>query len=410
MRICLIYQGEYPPAERIEKISKTLSSAGHEVFVLCNNYGKHASGPEQGPHGLVVRPNAFFRNRTLNRIVNFPLFLNPIWIAAIIRTLMRFRIDAVQVIDIPLAPAASAIGRLLRAHVAMDMWENYPEALKGWARLDWKVRLFKNPAVARAVELFIARRMDRVFVVVDEQKERLIEDGVPAERISVVTNAADVELFSSGAAVDATPLDDEPATYKLLYVGFVTVERGLDDIIRALGVLKDEMPQARLYIAGTGNYCEELKGLAQAERVDHLVRFTGWVPFDQIQFYIAKSDLCLIPHVRSKFIDTTIPNKIFQYMLVGKPLLVSDARPLARVVRESNCGFVFESGNIDSVVAAIRSAYAARFDTLLGERGRQAVLSKYTWDKAAEPLLDHYRRLEPHPAATPAFSSTVRQL
>jgi glycosyltransferase involved in cell wall biosynthesis len=409
MRICLIYQGEYPPAERIEKISKTLSTAGHEVFVLCNNYGKHASGPKQGPHARLVRPRAFFKSRTLNRVLNFPLFLNPIWIAAIARTLIRFKIDAVQVIDIPLAPAAWAIGRLLRAHVAMDMWENYPEALKGWAKLDWKVRLFKNPAVARAVELFSVRRMDRVFVVVDEQKERLIEDGVKADRISVVTNAADVELFSGGSADAATPLDDEPDTYKLLYVGFVTVERGLDDIIRALGVLKDELPQVRLYIAGTGNYCDELKRLAQAERVDHLVRFTGWVPFDRIRFYIAKSDLCLIPHVRSKFIDTTIPNKIFQYMLVGKPLLVSDAKPLARVVRESNCGFVFESGNTGSAAAAIRKAYAARFDTSLGERGKQAVLSKYTWDKAAEPLLDYYRGQEPSPAATPAFSSTLRQ-
>lgn len=343
MRICVIYQGEYPPAERIEKVAKTLSAAGHDVFVLCNNYGRHAGGVGVGPHGPVVRPKAYFASRTLNRILNFPLFLNPIWLFLILRTVLRFRIDVLQVVDIPLGPAALAIGRLLGKQVVMDMWENYPEALKGWASLDWKVRIFKNPAVARAVERFVTPRMDHIFVVVDEQKQRLIEEGVKAERISVVTNAADVELFSGGTAAGPTPLDEEPDAYKLLYVGFVTVERGLDDILRALGVLKAELPQLRLYIAGTGNYSEELRRLAKAEGVEHLVVFTGWVSFDQIQFYIAKSDLCLIPHVRSTFIDTTIPNKIFQYMLVGKPLLVSDAKPLARIVRECDCGFVFES-------------------------------------------------------------------
>ena len=409
MRICLIYQGEYPPAERIEKVAKTLSAAGHDVFVLCNNYGRHAGGVEPGPHCRVVRPKAFFPQRTLNRILNFPLFLNPLWLFVILRTVLRFRIDALQVIDIPLAPAALAIGRLLGKQVVMDMWENYPEALKGWAKLDWKVRVFKNPAVARAVELFATSRMDHIFVVVDEQKQRLIEDGVKAERISVVTNAADVELFSRGTAAGQTPLDQDPDAYKLLYVGFVTVERGLDDIIRALGVLKAELPQLRLYIAGTGNYCDELKRLAKAEGVEHLVLFTGWVSFDQIQFYIAKSDLCLIPHVRSKFIDTTIPNKIFQYMLVGKPLLVSDAKPLARVVRECNCGFVFESSNTQSAAAAIRAAYEARHDVTLGERGRKTVLAKYTWEKAAAGLVDYYRRIERGGTAGAPVATTFGQ-
>jgi glycosyltransferase involved in cell wall biosynthesis len=409
MRICLIYQGEYPPAERIEKVAKTLDAAGHDVFVLCNNYGCHAGGVELGPYHHVVRPKAHFANRTLNRIVNFPLFLNPLWLLVILRTVLRFRIDALQVIDIPLAPAALAIGRLLGKRVVMDMWENYPEALKGWAKLDWKVRVFKNPAVARAVERFVTPRMDHIFVVVDEQKQRLIEDGVNSDHISIVTNAADVDMFSGGTAAGQTPLDQEPDAYKLLYVGFVTVERGLDDIIRALGLVKTELPQVRLYIAGTGNYCQELRRLAKAENVEHLVRFTGWVAFDQIRFYIAKSDLCLIPHVRSSFIDTTIPNKIFQYMLVGKPLLVSDAKPLARVVRDCNCGFVFESGNAESAAAAIRAAYEARHDTTLGQRGRETVLAKYTWDKAAAGLVDYYRRIERDSTAGNPVATTLGQ-
>jgi glycosyltransferase involved in cell wall biosynthesis len=390
----MVYQGEYPPAERIEKVAKTLSDAGHEIFLLCNNYGSQTLREENCGPLRVMRLGAPFRSRSLNRILNFPLFLNPIWIIQLLRIVRRFRIDAIQVIDLPLAISAFAIGRLFGLHVAMDMWENYPEALKGWARLDWKVRVFKNPAVARAVELFITPRLDQLFVVADEQKERLVKEGVAADKIAVVTNAPDVDLFTSGVAPDRMLLDRDPDVYKLLYVGFITVERGLDDIIRALRLLKPKIPAIRLYIAGTGNYESRLKQLARDEGVDDFVRFTGWVPFDQIQFYIAQSDLCLIPHTRSEFIDTTIPNKIFQYMLMSKPLLVSDAKPLARIVRECSCGFVFESGAPASAAAAIENAYNARFDASVGARGKEMVFRKYTWDKVAAVLVNHYREVE----------------
>ena len=399
MRICLLYQAEFPPGERIEKVARTLAAAGHDVVLLCNNYNERDSLPERVGALNVERLWPTFPSRTINKILKFPVFLNPLWVAQLIALVQRRRIDAIQVIDVPLAPAALAIGRAFGIPVVMDMWENYPEALKGWAQHDWKVRIFKNPALARVVEKIVTPRLDHIFVVVEEQRDRLVGEGVAPERVSVVTNAIDVDMFTRGGASTRTPLDDDPDIYKLLYVGFITAERGLDDIIRSLRTIKRQSLPVRLYVAGSGNYEPALRALAISEGVSDLVRFTGFVPFEQIQFYIGNSDLCLIPHVRSKFIDTTMPNKLFQYMLMGKPVLVSDAKPLARVVRECGCGFVFESGNPDSAAAAIRAAYEARHDASLGERARQAVLERYTWDRAARPLLDYYGRLERVPVS-----------
>jgi len=399
MRICLVYQAEFPPAERIEKVARTLAAAGHDVVLLCNDYSDHDSLPERVGALDVERLWPTFRSRAINKILKFPVFLNPVWVAQLTALVQRRRIDAIQVIDVPLAPAALAIGRAFGIPVVMDMWENYPEALKGWAQHDWKVRVFKNPTVARMVEKFVTPRLDHIFVVVEEQRDRLVSEGVAPGRISVVTNAIDVDMFTCGGTCTRTPLDDDPDIYKLLYVGFITVERGLDDIIRGLRTIKQRCLPVRLYVAGSGNYEPALRALAISEGVADLVRFTGFVPFEQIQFYIAKSDLCLIPHVRSKFIDTTMPNKLFQYMAMGKPVLVSDAKPLARVVRECGCGFVFESRNPDSAAAAIRTAYETRNDGSLGARARQAVLGKYTWDRAARPLVDYYGRLERIPSS-----------
>jgi glycosyltransferase involved in cell wall biosynthesis len=79
-------------------------------------------------------------------------------------------------------------------------------------------------------------------------------------------------------------------------------------------------------------------------------------------------------------------------MFMAKPVLVSDAKPLARIVNESSCGFIFQSGNATDAATAIEKAYAARGDTTIGERGKNAVLEKYTWEKASRVLGQIYNQ------------------
>lgn len=394
MRIGILYHGaEFPPSERIEKTARSLAADGHEVFLICNNDGRHARDEEQVGPVHVLRVGPTFSSRTANKILKFPAPFNPLWLARIVGAIRRFRLEAIQVVDIPLALAALYLGRLFGLPVVLDMWENYPEALRGWAQHNWKTRLFKNPRVARAVEIHTVRRVDHIFTVVEEQSERLVADGVSPARISVVTNGVDLDLFLQAPAPAATALDDEPDAYKLLYVGELTVERGLGDIIRAMKYLSADIPSVRLYLAGTGNYEQHLRRIVEEERAQPFVRFLGWLPFQVIHAYVAQSDLCLVPHVYNDFINTTIPNKLFQYMAMGKPALVSHARPLARIVRAAGCGFVFQSGDPEDAARQIRAAYERRHDPSIGERGRLSATRDYTWDSAAAGLLACYRRL-----------------
>lgn len=393
MKICLVYHAEFPPAERIEKTAKTLTAAGHNVYLVCNNYGKFDKSEEVVGDVYVIRIRPVIRTRKLARLIKFPVFASPLWLAELYLAVRRHGIEAIQVIDLPIAGAGWAVARMLGLPVVMDMWENYPEALKGWASLHWTNKIFKNPAVARQVELWLTPRFDHIFVVVDEQRDRLIRDGVAPDRVSVVTNAVDVELFTGAAVRSDTPLDAEPDAFKLLYVGFLTIERGLDDIIRAVRLVRDRLPFVRFYMAGQGDYEPRLRQIVAEEGVGDMVRFTGWVPFRDIHSYILKSDLCVVPHLNNDFINTTFPNKLFQYMLMAKPSLVSDAKPLARVVRECDCGFVFRSGDPADAARAILAAYQARNDTSIGERGRECVHAKYTWDHVSAELVQVWQKL-----------------
>jgi glycosyltransferase involved in cell wall biosynthesis len=99
--------------------------------------------------------------------------------------------------------------------------------------------------------------------------------------------------------------------------------------------------------------------------------------------------------VYNDFINTTIPNKLFQYMALQKPVLVSNAKPLARIVSQCNCGFIFQSGSPQDAAAKIIAAYHARHDDSYGQRGKVCAEQYYTWELASRELLHVYRGFTP---------------
>ncbi|HEV2643965.1 MAG TPA: glycosyltransferase, partial [Candidatus Elarobacter sp.] len=102
---------------------------------------------------------------------------------------------------------------------------------------------------------------------------------------------------------------------------------------------------------------------------------------------VASADVGLLPHQKNESWDTTIPNKLFDYMAAGLPVVTSDAAPCERIVHETGCGEVFASGNAEAMAAAIRRATDPSRSARLGDAGVRAVLGRYNWEHDTEVLL-----------------------
>ena len=122
-----------------------------------------------------------------------------------------------------------------------------------------------------------------------------------------------------------------------------------------------------------------------------VVEMTGWQTFDRIWSYIHASDVCLVPHQRNPHTDTTIPHKIFQYMMLGKPVLVSDCLPLARVINDSGGGLVFRYDDPIDFAAKVRQLHDdTDLRAKVSEAGREAFLDRYNWEKTSGELVRLY--------------------
>jgi glycosyltransferase involved in cell wall biosynthesis len=126
--------------------------------------------------------------------------------------------------------------------------------------------------------------------------------------------------------------------------------------------------------------------VAQLELQDS-VQFLGWLDYTKAIEVIKECDIGLVPHHATESWNTTIPNKLFDYMSMGKPVIVSNAKPTERIVREEGCGLVFEDQNAEDLSRVILEMQHESVREEMGRNGRQAVATKYNWAVDEERLL-----------------------
>lgn len=212
----------------------------------------------------------------------------------------------------------------------------------------------------------------------------------------VIENTVDTERFL-GLPVDEEIISTYAADFVISYIGgFGGAHRGLDTAVEAIPAILREIPNARLLLVGKGAIRRKLEEMIAQRSLSERVTFVDWQPFEKVPSFIRASAVCLVPHQSNAHTEATSPHKLFQYMLMGKPVVVSNCRPLRRVVDETGAGVVFQAGDSHSLAQAIVGLRDEGLRKRLGELGQRAVLSKYNWRKTSKKLLDVYEELGRH--------------
>lgn len=400
MKICFVYKEDYPWDVRVEKIVNLLADNGHEVTLLARNNHRRPRFEELGRvriHRLPALPVALGR---INQMVGMPAYFNPVWLWAIISTLLRTRAEALIVRDLPLMPASIVAGRLLGLPVVFDMAECYPEmyaSILEYAPRKSATWLFKNPTFAAAMERFSIRNAARVIVMIEESRDRLLRMGVPGAKILIGSNTP-------------SPIDSPPRKHanngrlKLFYVGFVTRIRGLDNALEGIATYKrtfPDGPEIEFDIVGKGAARQELEALATRLGIADCVHFHGWQEKEVVDELYRASDVGVLTYHVCGHWNHTIPNKLFDYMRSGIPVLATDVVPIRRIVEDVGCGLIFR----DCDAAGCANALAALGDpdlrNTMGSRGHAAVRERYNWEVDGTRILELFADLAPRETTSP---------
>lgn len=399
-----VWQGEYPWDVRVEKIARALSGGGFDTHIVARNRQR---GPvtEPLPEAVVDRlaPWPWLGHR-LDAVLQTGVFVNPRWMRHLTRTIQKTSPAIVVVRDLPLAPMAIWAARRARVPIVLDMAENYPALIRD----NWDVGrhrvwdfIARNPQLATLVERYAVRHVDHVVVVVEESADRVATLGVPRQRITVVSNTPPLEQVS---AVAATARPGVEKRLEVVYLGILEIPRGLYDAVEAVRMLRARSIPVRLTIVGSGRDAPLFQQRARmAGLADDAVRFTGYVSREEAMHTVATSDVGLLANHRTEQWQTSIPNKLFDYMAAGLAVVTSDTAPCARIVRETAAGEVFRAGDAADLARALERLTDPGLRAAAGEAGRRAVLNRYNWQGDSSVLLRVINSLA-RPSGAPSWS------
>lgn len=403
MTIGMLLNAPYPSDVRVKKETDALLAAGFNVFLLCQR--RAGEQVHDTIHGLAIQRVDAGKNDAHLAFwdaVMSTTFVHPVFKKAIPDWVKKNSIDVLHVHDLPLVGTALSLRKKLNVPVVADFHENYPDALRTW--FSWrknpfvklKNKIFLNPNRWTTLERKATLESDRVIAVVDEMKQRLISDHhVDADKVTVVSNTEDRSFLQQ---------PEDPGIYKdfagkfiMTYSGNIGPHRGVDTAIEAMAYLKD-LPEIVFVIVGSGSKAVMtlLKNLAAQHHVEGNVYFLGRQPFDKFYSYMRFADINIIPHKSNGHTDNTVPHKLFQAMMVGKPVMVSSSAPLKRIVSATQAGIIFEAENAEDLAKKIRTTFQDKgLQKQVGENGIKATLQgSWNWEHEQKKLVALYKSFD----------------
>lgn len=251
-----------------------------------------------------------------------------------------------------------------------------------------KMRGLAMKNLAHETERHIFRHTDRVVVVSRELQEYVASCGVPAERLQLLPNAVDPRRFA--AAEKAETIRARYGYSGKLIIGFVGSLKpwhGTETLFAAFREVYAARTNTHLLIVGDGPGRAELAQYAQNHGFQDAVTFTGNVPHDDIPSYIATMDITVAPYKPYENFYYS-PIKIFEYMIMGKPVIAGRIGQVEEVIVDGETGVLFEPGNIRQLAATLlQLANDAPLCQRLGAKARAWVRQERTWENNAQQVI-----------------------
>jgi len=256
--------------------------------------------------------------------------------------------------------------------------------------------------LTRALETHALRRVDHVFTICEGLRSDIAARGIPAERVTVIPNAVDIDAFDPGGQPDEAlkaRLGLAGATV-VFFIGSFYAYEGLDLLLDALPALLQRRPEVRVLLVGGGPQDQALKVQAQRLGVADKVVFTGRVPHAEVQRYYDLVDVLAYPRHSMRLTELVTPLKPLEAMAQGRLLVASDVGGHKELIRHGETGWLFPAGRADALAQAI--------DQLLQQRerwpemraaGRRFVEQVRNWTASAAHYQPVFERLAAPAAA-----------
>jgi len=375
LRVVICRSNPIAPDPRVEKEARALVRAGYQVTLL--GWDRTAKLPAQEQIEGIPCFRLPIQAEYATGMRNLPDQLRWQW--GLLKWLVHRRqdYDLIHACDFDTILPALICQRLYRKKVVYDIFDFYADHL----------RLTPGPVkkAIRALDLRAINRAD-ALILADESRWEQIQGAKPHLSAVVYNSPEDLALQST------LPTDQigkpQDSHLHIVYVGLLQVERGLFELIAVLC----RHPEWTLSLAGFGG--DELRITQEIQGMTNIA-WHGRVPYQIAMQLSGEADVVIatydpvIPNHRF-----SSPNKVFEAMLLGKPIIVAHDTNMDRIITQAECGIIIPYGDeaaLESALQRLQDEPGLRLR--LGENARRAYDTTYSWQIMQHRLIDLYEQL-----------------
>ncbi len=401
MHILLIHQAfaalDEPGGTRHHELARHLAQEGHQVTIIASPISYLTGTGEEKR----VRKQIDDLGVTIIRSYTLPaLHRSFVWrvfsflsfmISSFLNGLFVRKVDLVWGTTPPIfqGPTAWLLARLKGVPFLLevrDLWPAFAVA----------VGVLKNKLLIRLsewLERFLYRHADHVMVNSPGYLAHVRERG--AEEISLIPNGADPDMFDPAEnGQDFRKKHGLEEHFIALYAGAHGMSNDLDVVLDAAVHLKNA-PMIQFVLLGAGKEKERLQAKAHRQNLEN-IRFLAPVPKTEMKTALAAADACIAILKPIELYKTTYPNKVFDYMAAGRPIILAIDGEVRKVVESANAGLAVPPGDPAAMAEAVRQLAAnPQIRCKMGMNGRQYIEVHFSRAKLADKftqLLQSIRR------------------
>jgi len=401
LNVIFVTNDEFPESIRIEKEIRTFQKLGAKIKVVAiQNDGQPKIENINGISIFRVKVIKGWLGKLIGAIYKL-LFVDISFLPILLKVLKDHSgVTILFVRGIRLVRTAQ-LSRLFLKNVLLfyDIHDVYHLAMPSYRlrRSGWE-RFFMSESRMLKLEKWCLKKADRTVLANPPYVDIVCSMGIDRSKSILLPNYEDIEWYDN-LPIDGGIVEHYKDKFVVFYVGSFGENRELDVLIKAIRLLRDQIPDLLAVIAGPVSskdleQKDRLNKMIQSMNLDSCVKLIGKIEFHKIPTYIKCSHVCTIPLRDCGHAQTMLPHKVFHYMAGAKPIIASNVSEQRRIILDSNCGIVYMPGNPTSLAKCIKKLYVdSVYRSSLGANGRKAVETRFTWECGSRELIDSMKKI-----------------
>lgn len=386
----MVVHAYYPLGEtRVEREALALVGAGWALDVICL---RHDKDPDfESVDGVDIYRLPVVRKKTggmARQLVEYLHFFLLVFFR-LLTLYPRRKYETIQVHNLPDFLVFSAfVPKLLGARIILDIHDLMPEffaARTGMGMGSIPVRIV---ILQEQLSCWFA---DHVITVTEVWRGRLVARGVPPAKVSVVMNVADERIFRP--LPEREPRKHDDSCFRLIYHGTFKRYYGMEELIKAIGIASQVVPDVHLTIQGVGEMYAEMQRLVEDLQLQSHIDINGFaLPAEELPTLIAQADAGVVANRNDVFAGDLLPTKLLEYVALRKPVIASRTRVISMYFDDSMVEF-FTPGDYGSLAESIIALYHGRERLAELAQNSQRFVEKHNWQSISMRYVDLVGRL-----------------